>query len=128
MAVHKRSLVESVLQRFPAISHAVVFLLAVLGPTYAPIGFVLYSVLVNFIILGVNCRYALPLGSFSRSFRTAYGTFLAWRGVKKHASTDWRAVYAEGHNSHSLPYDDVEHIIVIPKYVPAQTCPLLTAI
>lgn len=60
MAVHKRSLVESVLQRFPAISHAVVFLLAVLGPTYAPIGFVLYSVLVNFIILGVNCRYALP--------------------------------------------------------------------
>lgn len=48
--------------------------------------------------------------------------------MKKHASTDWRAVYAEGHNSHSLPYDDVEHIIVIPKYVPAQTYPVLTAI
>lgn len=47
---------QAVLQRFPMISHAFVLLFAVFGPSLAPVAFALYSVLIQFIILGVNCR------------------------------------------------------------------------
>lgn len=51
---------------------------------------------------------------------TMYGTWCAWQGVKKHAQEDWRAVYdakrmSKGPLADCLEFDDVEHLIIIPK-------------
>jgi hypothetical protein len=47
--------------------------------------------------------------------RTLYGVWQARQGVYRSASTDWRAKWrAVGHNE-KLHYDDVVHVIVIPK-------------
>lgn len=53
-------------------------------------------------------------------FSTIYGTFRAWRGVKKHSETDWRAEYVSkraglAQDADVLDYEDVQHLVIVPK-------------
>jgi hypothetical protein len=64
---------------------------------------------------------------------TIYGICSAWQGTKTHSQTDWRAAYnakrrTKGPLADCLEYDDVEHLIIIPKYVKVSSAQRLRTI
>jgi hypothetical protein len=97
-----------ILQRLPMLTHLSMIPFALLGPTYLPYLF-------GAILLYVHCML------WTVNLRTIWGAFLAWRGVKQHSETDWRAEYAAGRrslpvSSDALMFDEVEHLIFCPNY------------
>ena len=85
------SRLEAVLRRLPALSHLLILLLAIYGPSYSPV--VLATVLLGIhIVLGTNNLFLV------------WGQFCAWRGVEATCSPN------------SYKSNDVEHIIIIPAY------------
>ncbi|WOO84690.1 uncharacterized protein LOC62_06G008207 [Vanrija pseudolonga] len=107
-AVDSTPLRERILQRLPIISHLFVLPFAIWGPALAPVCFAVFNAIVHCMVLGVNLR-------------TIYGTFRAWRGVKKHSETDWRAEYVSkraglAQDADVLDYEDVQHLVIVPNY------------
>src|SRR5271169_1160883 len=61
------SRLEAILQRFPAISHIFVLLLALYGPKYSPVGLATILLFIH-VVLGTNNLFLI------------WGQFCAWRG------------------------------------------------
>ncbi|KAJ1554584.1 hypothetical protein HK405_004625 [Cladochytrium tenue] len=99
-----------ILQRLPGFWLLGVFLFGLFGPAHLPVAFCVYFVVLHAIFIG-------------SSLRTAYGIYHASRQVVLWSKTDWLAKYctktgaASGSDlRHDLPFDDVNHVIVVPNY------------
>lgn len=59
-----------------------------------------------------------------QTWRSLCGIYNAHKGVRVHATTDWRQRYCEVAGTaslgddlrHDLPFDMVDHIIILPNY------------
>jgi len=85
------SLLAAVLQRLPALSHILIFLLAIYGPRHLPVLFAT-------VLLGIHVVLIM------NNILSVWGQFCAWRGVEATCSSKVYKKY------------DVEHIIIIPAY------------
>ncbi len=55
---------------------------------------------------------AAPL---TNPLRSIYGLFAARRGVVQCATTDWRGEWAKCEDPDKIEFEDVLHVIIIPK-------------
>ncbi|KAJ1555638.1 hypothetical protein HK405_015283 [Cladochytrium tenue] len=99
-----------ILQRLPGVWLLGVFLFGLFGPAYIPLAFSAYFLILHVIFIGSSAR-------------TAYGIYHASKQVKMWSTTDWLEKYCvkTGASSasdlrHDLPFDDVNHVIIIPNY------------
>ncbi|KAJ3344180.1 hypothetical protein HDU83_005309 [Entophlyctis luteolus] len=98
------------LQRLPGVLIVFVVVLGLLGPAYAPFFYASYLL-------------AIHLLSANAAIRIAYGSKVAVAQAVRHSTTDWSALYCSitgsAHTadlSHDLPFDDVDHVIIIPGF------------
>ncbi|KAJ3391709.1 hypothetical protein HDU84_005471 [Entophlyctis sp. JEL0112] len=101
---------KMLLQRLPGVLIVFVVVLGLLGPAYAPYFYASYLLAVH--VLSANA-----------AIRIAYGSKVAVAQAVRHSTTDWPALYCSltgsAHTadlSHDLPFDDVDHVIIIPGY------------
>jgi len=101
---------QQIFQRVPGLWMILAVGLAVLGPVHLPIFWACYYTFLHFILLLNNTRYALSICTFY------------YKSVE-HATTDWvhkycikTASFSPSDPIHDLPFDHVNHLIVLPNY------------
>ncbi|KAI9357260.1 glycosyl transferase family group 2-domain-containing protein [Zopfochytrium polystomum] len=101
---------QSIFQRLPGVWLLAVFLFGIFGPAHLPYLFSGYFVVLHILFLG-------------SSVRAAWGIYIARREAVRWSTTDWLEKYCAktGASSgqdlrHDLPFDDVNHVIVLPNY------------
>ncbi|RKP04202.1 hypothetical protein CXG81DRAFT_5546, partial [Caulochytrium protostelioides] len=60
----------------------------------------------------------------ANNFRSAYGVWVAYRSARASSHTDWHAKYCQATGAtdgsdttcHDLPYDHIQHVIILPNY------------
>ncbi len=105
------TVLASICQRIPAISHMIIVIISIFGPTYCRL---LYTI-VLFLTHVVMCITILE---------TLYSTYCAWKGIEQCWKTDWynlceQALLNINHNvvnPSRLTFSMIEHIIIIPIY------------
>ncbi|KAL9940526.1 hypothetical protein V8E36_000014 [Tilletia maclaganii] len=101
-----------ILQRAPIISHFFLIILGLVGPVYCPM-------ITTLVLLSIHLTF---IACQTRSF---WGMVAAYRGVLKHARTDWPDYYQRERNKifqrdgecmDVLDYRHVQHCIIVPAY------------